>query len=112
MAFLAILETQDIIKFIQLRSHSNKLEPLHSSQVKANKSERHNIGVWRASEKLKKKSGVNATKEISLVAIGSKVTSNQRTHMILMLPREGIRHDSSIRQRSVSRVVTSQHPSG
>src|SRR3954471_1314362 len=103
---------QDIIKFIQLRSQSNKIVPLHGSQVKANKSERHIIRVQRASEKLKKKCGVNATKEISLVAIGSKASSNQRTHMILMLRREGIRHDSSIRRRSAGRVVSSQHPSG
>src|SRR4051812_12172620 len=112
LAFLAILETQDIIKSVQLRSQGNKLVPLHSSQVKANKSERHIIGVWCSVEELQKKCDINSTKEISLVAIGSKAPDNHHTHMILMLPREGIHHDSSIRRRSVARVVTSQHPSG
>src|SRR3954471_8687062 len=98
MAFLAI-ETQDIIKYVQLRSQGNKLVPLHGSQVKANKREMHIIWVRCNFEVLQKKCGINATKEISLVAIGSKASSNQGTHMILMLPQEGVRHYSSIRRR-------------
>src|SRR4051812_46695073 len=85
--------------------------PLHGSQIKANK--RKNCIIWArfSVEKLQKNCGINATKEIPLVAISRKAFSNQRAHMTLMLPREGIRHDSSIRRRSVARVVLSQHPS-
>src|SRR3954471_22081772 len=85
--------------------------PLHGSQIKTNK--RKNCIIWArfSLEKLQNKCGINVTKEIPLIAISSKASSNQCAHMILMLPREGIRHDNSIRRRSVARVVLSQHPS-
>src|SRR4051812_38810776 len=97
LAFHLALETQNIVKSIQLRSPGNKLVPLPSTQIKTNK--RKSCIIWARCtiEVLQKKCGINATKEIPLVSIGSKASRNQCPHMILMLPHEGIRHDSSIR---------------
>src|SRR4051812_36232156 len=108
-AYHIVLKPQNIIKCIAARGLSNKEMPLHGSQVKANK--RKDCIIWArfSLERLQKKCGINATKEVPLVTISSKAFRNQRTHMILVLLSEGIRHDSSIRRRSAARVVSSQH---
>src|ERR1041385_1013945 len=85
--------------------------PLHGSQIKTNKGKNCIIWARFSLEKLQKKCGIDAAKEIPLVAISSKASSNQLSHMILMIPSEGVRHNSSIRRRSDARVVSSQHPS-
>src|ERR1043165_9281711 len=110
-ALLTVLKPQNIIKCIAVRGLSNKEMPLHGSQVKTNKRKDGIIWARFSLEKLQKKCGIDATKKVPLVTISSKAFRNKRTHMMLMLPRKGIRHDSSIRRGSAARVISSQHSS-
>src|SRR3954467_47568 len=86
LAFHIALEPQNIIKSVQVRDPGNKQVPLHCNQIKTDK--RKSCIIWArfSVEKLQKTCGINATEEIPLVSISSKASSNQRAHMILMLP--------------------------
>src|SRR3954467_4656439 len=102
-----IFEPQDIIKCIAVRSLSNKEVPFHGSQVKTNKRKDSIIWARLSLERLQKKCGIDATKDVSLGTISSKAPRNERTHMMLMLTGESIFHDSSIGRGSATRVVSS-----
>ena len=65
--------------------------PLPGSKVKAHKRKRLIIRMCGAPKRLKNKCGINATKEISLVAISSKATSNQGTLYLLSPERASAR---------------------
>src|SRR3954464_1900351 len=83
--------------------------PLHGRQVKTNKRKDSIIWARFSLERLQKKCGIDATKNVPLGSASSKAFRNKRTHMILMLPSESIFHDSSIRRGSAASVVSSQH---
>src|SRR4051812_39679999 len=85
--------------------------PLHGSQVKADIRKDGIIWARFHLEELQKKCGVNATKDISLGTISSKAFCDKCTHMMLVHPRKSIFYDSSVRRRSVARVISSQHSS-
>jgi hypothetical protein len=60
--------------------------PLHGSQVKTNKRKDSIIWARFSLERLQKKCGIDATKNVPLATVSSKAFRNKRTHMMLMLP--------------------------
>src|ERR1044071_7465811 len=83
---VTIFEPQNIIKCKAVRGLSNKEMPLHGSQVKTNKRKDSIIWARFSLERLQKKCGIDATKNVPLATVSSKAFRNKRTHMMLMLP--------------------------
>src|ERR1041384_328157 len=108
-AFHTIFEPQDIIKCIAVRGFSNKEVPLHGSQVKTNRRKDSIIWARLSLERLQKKCGIDATKDVPLGTVSSKASRDECTHMMLILTCESVLHDSSIGRGSAARVVSSQH---